>query len=298
MTHLRKMMLEELQRRNYSEITTRKYLQYVTAFARHFGKSPDQLGPNELRSYQAYLLQERKVTPGTAVNCVAALRFFFIKTLKRHQFREFLPYPKDRRRLPTVLSREEVSALINAAGTLFRRTLLMTLYGTGMRRSELAHLKVGDIDSQRMIIRVVAGKGGKDRDLPLSPTLLETLREYWRWRKPKLYLFPTRTRGLAGEEPISDKTVWIACSDAARRAGITKRVTPHTLRHSWATHLLEAGTDLRTIQVLLGHGDLETTAQYLHLSQRHLQAVSNPLDGLTLAGTESVSRRFRRTDKK
>lgn len=294
MTHLRKMMLEELQRRNYSEITTRKYLQYVTAFARHFGKPPDQLGPNELRSYQAYLLQERKVTPGTAVNCVAALRFFFIKTLKRHQFREFLPYPKDRRRLPTVLSREEVSRLINAAGTLFRRTLLMTLYGTGMRRSELAHLKVGDIDSQRMIIRVVAGKGGKDRDLPLSPTLLETLREYWRWRKPKLYLFPTRTRGLPVEEPISDKTVWIACSEAARRAGISKRVTPHTLRHSWATHLLEAGTDLRTIQVLLGHGDLETTAQYLHLSRRHLQAVTNPLDGLTLAGTESVSRRFRR----
>jgi integrase/recombinase XerD len=293
-THLRKMMLEELQRRNYSEITTRKYLQHVTAFARHFGKSPDQLGPNELRSYQAYLLQERKVTPGTAVNCVAALRFFFIKTLKRHQFREFLPYPKDRRRLPTVLSREEVSRLINAAGTLFRRTLLMTLYGTGMRRSELAHLKIRDIDSQRMIIRVVAGKGGKDRDLPLSPTLLETLREYWRWRKPKLYLFPTRTRGLPVEEPISDKTVWIACSEAAGRAGISKRVTPHTLRHSWATHLLEAGTDLRTIQVLLGHGDLETTAQYLHLSQRHLHAVSNPLDGLTLAGTESVSRRFRR----
>ena len=294
MTRLRKMMLEELQRRNYSEITTRKYLQYVTAFARHFGKSPDQLGPNELRSYQAYLLQERKVTPGTAVNCVAALRFFFVKTLKRHQFREFLPYPKDRRRLPTVLSREEVSRLINAAGTLFRRTLLMTLYGTGMRRSELAHLKVSDIDSQRMIIRVVAGKGGKDRDLPLSPTLLETLREYWRWRKPKLYMFPTRTRGLPVEEPISDKTVWIACSEAARRAGIGKRVTPHTLRHSWATHLLEAGTDLRTIQVLLGHGDLETTAQYLHLSQRHLQAVSNPLDGLTLSSTESVSRSFKR----
>ena len=294
MTRLRKIMLEELQRRNYSEITTRKYLQYVTAFARHFGKSPDQLGPNELRSYQAYLLRERKVTPGTAVNCVAALRFFFIKTLKRHQFREFLPYPKDRRRLPTVLSREEVSRLINAAGTLFRRTLLVTLYGTGMRRSELAHLKVGDIDSQRMIIRVVAGKGGKDRDLPLSPTLLETLREYWRWRKPKLYMFPTRTRGLPMEEPISDKTVWIACSEAARRAGINKRVTPHTLRHSWATHLLEAGTDLRTIQVLLGHGDLETTAQYLHLSRRHLQAVTNPLDGLTLTGTESVSHSFKR----
>ena len=208
-----------------------------------------------------------------------------------------MPYPQDRRRLPTVLSREEVSRLINAAGTLFRRTLLMTLYGTGMRRSELAHLKVGDIDSQRMIIRVVAGKGGKDRDLPLSPALLETLREYWRWRKPKLYMFPTRTRRRKVDEAISDKTVWIACSDAARRAGIRKRVTPHTLRHSWATHLLEAGTDLRTIQVLLGHGDLETTAQYLHLSQRHLQTVSNPLDNLALSSTENISRSFKQKNQ-
>lgn len=298
MTHLRKMMLEELQRRNYSDITTRKYLQVVTAFARHFGKSPDELGPNELRSYQAYLLKERKVTPGTAVNCVAALRFFFIKTLKRPQFREFLPYPKDRRRLPTVLSREEVSRLINAAGTLFRRTLLMTLYGTGMRRAELARLKVSDIDSQRMIIRVMAGKGGKDRDLPLSPALLESLREYWRWRKPRTYLFPSRDPRRGPEQPISDKSVWIACSEAARHAGISKRVTPHTLRHSWATHLLEGGTDLRTIQVVLGHGDLETTAQYLHLSQRHLQAVTNPLDSLALSSTENVSRSFKRKNNK
>jgi len=136
-TRLRRMMLDELQRRNYSEITTHKYLRAVTDFAKHFGKSPDKLGPNELRTYQAYLLKERKLTPGSAVNCVAALRFFFVKTLKRYQFREFLPYPKDRRRLPTVLSPEEVSRLINAAGTLFRRTLLITLYGTGMRRAEL-----------------------------------------------------------------------------------------------------------------------------------------------------------------
>jgi len=295
-TRLRKIMLEELQRRNYSAITTRNYLRVVADFAKHFGKSPDKLGLNELRTYQAYLLRERKLTPGTVINQVAALRFFFVKTLKRHQFRDFLPYPQDGRRLPTVLSREEVSRLINAAGTLFRRTLLMTLYGTGMRRSELAHLKVGDIDSQRMIIRVVAGKRSKDRDLPLSPALLETLREYWRWRKPKLYLFPTRTLGRRLDQPICDKTVWIACNEAACRAGIRKRVTPHTLRHSWATHLLEAGTDLRTIQVLLGHGDLETTAQYLHLSQRHLQMVTNPLDTLTLSSSESVSRRFRRKD--
>lgn len=296
MTHLRKMMLEELQRRNYSADTTRNYLRVVADFAKHFGKSPDKLGLNELRTYQAYLLRERKLTPGTVINQVAALRFFFVKTLKRHQFRDFLPYPQDGRRLPTVLSREEVSRLINAAGTLFRRTLLMTLYGTGMRRSELAHLKVGDIDSQRMIIRVVAGKRSKDRDLPLSPALLETLRVYWRWRKPKLYMFPARTLRRQLDQPISDKTVWIACSDAARRAGIKKHVTPHTLRHSWATHLLEAGTDLRTIQVLLGHGDLETTAQYLHLSQRHLQSVVNPLDGLALSSSENISRRFRRKD--
>ncbi len=294
MTRLRKMMLEELQRRNYSAITTRNYLRVVADFAKYFGKSPDKLGPNELRTYQAYLLQDRKLTPGTVVNRVAALRFFFVKTLKRHQFRDFLPYPQDRRRLPTVLSREEVSRLINAAGTLFRRTLLMTLYGTGMRRAELAHLKVSDIDSQRMIIRVVAGKGGKDRDLPLSPALLEILREYWRWRKPRLYLFPTRTCRRRLDQPISDKTVWIACSEAARRAGIKKRVTPHTLRHSWATHLLEAGTDLRTIQVLLGHGDLETTAQYLHLSQRHLQAVTNPLDSLSLSSVQNISCTFKR----
>ena len=296
MTHLRKMMLEELQRRNYSADTTRNYLRVVADFAKHFAKSPDKLGLNELRTYQAYLLRERKLTPGTVINQVAALRFFFVKTLKRHQFRDFLPYPQDGRRLPTVLSREEVSRLINAAETLFRRTLLMTLYGTGMRRSELAHVKVGDIDSQRMMIRVVAGKRSKDRDLPLSPALLETLREYWRWRKPKLYMFPARTLRHQLDQPISDKTVWIACSDAARRAGIKKHVTPHTLRHSWATHLLEAGTDLRTIQVLLGHGDLETTAQYLHLSQRHLQSVVNPLDGLALSSSENISRRFRRKD--
>ena len=291
-------MLEELQRRNYSAITTRNYLRVVAEFAKYFGKSPDKLGPNELRTYQAYLLTECKLTPGTVVNRVAALRFFFVKTLKRHQFRDFLPYPQDRRRLPTVLSREEVARLIDAAGTLFRRTLLMTLYATGMRRSELARLKVSDIDSQRMIIRVVEGKGGKDRDLPLSPALLETLREYWRWRKPTLYMFPTRTRGRTLDQPISDKTVWIACCVAARRAGISKPITPHTLRHSWATHLLEAGTDLRTIQVLLGHVDLETTARYLHLSQRHLQAVTNPLDGLSLSSTENISRSFKQKNQK
>src|SRR5499425_1525856 len=291
------IMLEELQRRNYSAITTRNYLRVVAEFAKFFGKSPDKLGLNELRTYQAYLLRERKLTPGTVINQVAALRFFFVKTLKRYQFRDFLPYPQDQRRLPTVLSREEVSSLINAAGTRFRRTLLITLYGTGMRRAELARLKVSDIDSQRMMIRVDRGKGGRSRDLPLSPALLETLREYWRWRKPKTYLFPSRDPRRGPEQPISDKCVWLACQEAARQAGLTKRITPHTLRHSWATHLLEAGTDLRTIQVLLGHGDPETTAQYLHLSQRHLQAVTNPLDGLSLYSVENISRSFKRKNQ-
>jgi integrase/recombinase XerD len=214
-TRLRKMMLEELQRRNDSEDTVRHHLRSVTEFPEHFGKSPDKLGLDELRSYQVYLLKERKLAPGSVVNQVAGLRFFFVKTLKRHAYRDFLPYPKEQQRLPTVLSLEEVARLINASGTLYQRALLMTLYATGMRRSEVAHLKIADIDSQRMIIRVEQGKGGKDRDLPLSPALLETLREYWRWRKPQVYLFPSRNRRTA-DRPITDKMVWIACREAAQ----------------------------------------------------------------------------------
>jgi site-specific recombinase XerD len=228
------MMLEELQRRNYSDDTIRHHLRSVTEFAEHFGKPPDKLGLDELRSYQVYLLKERKLAPGSVVNHVAGLRFFFVKTLKRHEYRDFLPYPKEQQRLPTVLSLEEVARLINASGTLYRRALLMTLYATGMRRSEVAHLKIGDIDSQRMILRVDRGKGGKSRDLPLTPALLETLREYWRWRKPQVYLFPSRSRRRGADQPISDKMVWIACREAARHAQLTKRVTPHTLRNASA----------------------------------------------------------------
>jgi integrase/recombinase XerD len=252
------------------------------------------LGPDDLRSYQAFLLVERKLAVASVVARVAALRFFFVRTLKRREFREELPYPKSYRRLPTVLSLEEVSRLIDAAGNLTQRALLMTLYGTGMRRTEVSMLKVRDIDSRRMMIRVERGKGGDSRDLPLSPALLETLREYWRWKKPRTYLFPSSMGQHDQEQPISDKTVWYACKEAARHARITKRVTPHTLRHSWATHLLEAGTDLRTIQVLLGHGDLETTAKYLHLSQRHLQTVFNPLESLQLSSVSQAGRSYHR----
>jgi site-specific recombinase XerD len=279
------MMLEELERRNYSQGTTRRYLRFVERFAQHFGKSPDKLGPDHLRSYQAYLLRERKLCPGSVENHVAALRFFFVRTLRRHEFREYLPYPKTRKKLPDILSQEEVARLINASTNLFQRTLLMVLYGTGMRRSELARLKIAHIDSQRMIIHVVDGKGHKDRDLPLSPTLLENLRIYWQRLKPRTYLFPSRLH-RDREQPISDKAVWWACTEAAKKCGLRKAVSPHLVRHAWATHLLEAGTDLRTIQLLLGHEDLEVTAQYLHLSAQHLQKVANPIEELKLASVD------------
>jgi site-specific recombinase XerD len=208
-------------------------------------------------------------------NHVAALRFFFIRTLNRHEFRQFLPYPKVRKKLPNIPSQQEFTRLINASSSLFQRTLLMVLYGTGKRRAEIARLKITDIDSQRMVIHVIDGKGHTDRDLPLSPALLETLRAYWRWLKPRTYLFPSRMR-RSSEQPISEKTEWQACIKAAKEAGIRKPTSPHLVRYSWATHLLEAGTDLRTIQLLLGHEDLETAARYLHLSQQHLHKVAKP----------------------
>ena len=297
MTRLRRMMLEELQRRNYSEQTIRYYLQAVAAFARHFGRSPDKLGLNELRSYQAYLLRDRKLAVGTVVGLVAALRFFFNRTLKRHLPPTDIPYPKHPRRLPAVLTVEEVARLIDSARNLLDRTLLMVLYSTGMRNFELRGLQVKDIDSKSMLIHIQRGKGGRDRYVPLSPKLLETLREYWRWMKPKTWLFPGTVHNWRADKPITPKVVWDACQFAARRAGIKKRVYAHLLRHSYATHLLEAGADLRTIQLLLGHVRLEHTAVYLHLSRRHLQAFPSPLDTLQVSSLETVHR-SRRLHKK
>jgi len=284
-------MLEELERRNYSDKTIRYYVRLVERFAQHFGKSPDKLGLEHVRSYQAYLLKQRRLSPGSVEIHVAALRFFFVHTLGRRGFYQFLPYPRVQKKLPNILSREEVAHLIEASSSLFQRTLLMVLYGTGMRRAEMVGLKVADIDSQRMILHVVDGKGHKDRDLPLTPALLETLRAYWRWLKPRTYMFPSRMH-RDHEQPISDKTVWHACAEAAKKAGIRKRVSPHLIRHSWATHLLEAGTDLRTIQLLLGHEDLETTAGYLHLSQQHLHQVRNPLEELKLSSVDQSRRAY------
>jgi len=290
-------MLEELQRRNYSEQTSRYYLQAVADFARHFDRSPDKLGLNELRSYQAYLLRDRKLAVGTVVGLVAALRFFFNRTLKRHLPPTDIPYPKHPRRLPAVLTVEEVARLIDCARNLLDRTLLMVLYSTGMRNFELRQLQVKDIDSKSMLIHIQRGKGGRDRYVPLSPKLLETLREYWRWMKPKTWLFPGTVHNWRADKPLTPKVVWDACQFAARRAGIKKRVYAHLLRHSYATHLLEAGADLRTIQLLLGHVRLEHTAVYLHLSRRHLQAFPSPLDTLQVSSLETVHR-SRRLHKK
>ena len=281
MTHLRKTMLEELQRRNFSGHTIRYYIRTVEDFARHFNCPPDCLGPRHIREYQAELFQKRKLSPGTVAVRLAALRFFYLKTLKKSWSIADTPYPKKTHRLPTVLSREEVAQLIDAAGTPCKRILLMTLYATGARNAELTHLKVSDIDSQRMVVHIRGGKGRKDRDVMLSPRLLTALRAHWRYyhRKSSIWLFPSNYRK---DRPIDTKTVWYACQQAAKRGGIPKRIHPHLLRHCFATHLLEAGADLRAIQVLLGHQDLKETTIYLHLSQRHLSTTASPLDSLLL----------------
>jgi integrase/recombinase XerD len=226
----------------------------------------------------------------TVGHCTAALRFFFVKTLKRHYPVEEVPYPKQPRRLPIVLSQEEAVALINSAKNLYHRAMLTTLYSTGMRRAELCKLKVEDIDSKRMILHIRQGKGGKDRDVPLSPVLLETLREYWRWMRPRTYLFPGTVNGRRADKPITSKVIWEACVEAARNAGISKRVSPHLLRHSFATHLMENGADLPTVQMLLGHTDLKPTSIYLHLSERHLKAAGTPLDQAALSPLDQVKR--------
>ena len=190
-----------------------------------------------------------------------------------------------------------MAQLIDSASNLYHRTLLMTLYSTGMRRAELCRLRVNDIDSRRMMIRIQQGKGRRDREVPLSLRLLETLRVYWRWMKPRTFLFPGTVKGCRADVPITPNIVWLACREAAQAAGITKHLSPHTLRHSYASHLLEAGADLRTIQVLLGHSRLEHTLVYLHLSPKHLQAIANPLDALELSSLDQV-KRSRRLDKK
>lgn len=296
LTTLIHRMREELVRRNYAATTIHSYLKAVEHFSQHIRTPLDQLGPDDIRSYHAYLLEHRKLAVNTVVLNICALRFLYIKVLKRRDMKEDLPYPKQRLRLPVILSPAEVAQLIAAASNLYHRTMLMTLYSTGLRRAELCRLKVSDIDSKRMMLRVIQGKGGIDREVPLNRKLLGALREYYRWMRPQTYLFPGTVNHLRGDKPISEKIVWQAVREACERAGIKKRVTPHTLRHCFATHLLESGADLRSIQMMLGHSDLEATTVYLHLSRRHLQATRNPLEQINVATPSPVklSRRLRK----
>jgi integrase/recombinase XerD len=287
-THLRQAMLEELHRRNYAASTITYYIKNVEQFARYFKRSPDRLNPTHLRTYQAYLLRQRKLAPRTVKLHICAIRFFFNKTLRRRYLLEDTPYPKVPRRLPQILSREEVTRLIAAAHSLTHRTMLMLLYSTGIRNAELRHLQVRDIDSRRMLIHIRHGKGGRERYVPLSATLLDTLRAYYRWMRPTGFLFPGTVANWRSDKPLTPKVVWDACVVAARRAGLAHRVYPHLLRHCFATHLLESGADLRTIQLLLGHATLNHTVVYLHLSQRHLQGVVNPLDTMAVVTPDTV----------
>ena len=283
MTPLRQRMTEELQRRNYTRSTIESYILAVKDFAQYFGKSPVCLGSEDVRRYQLHLVKEKRLAPNTVKVRMSALRFFYWRTLKRRDLHfDDLPLTKTPVKLPVVLSPEEVTRLIEGASNLKHRTMLMVLYATGLRRAELARLKVSDIDSRCMVIHIHEGKGQRDRDLPMTPKLLDALREYWRWSRSKVYLFPSPWSPSDREEPITPKSIYNACKEAAARAGLTKRIGAHTLRHSFATQLLESGADLRTIQYLLGHSSLKHTEVYTHLSQRHMRAAANPLDQITL----------------
>jgi site-specific recombinase XerD len=274
MTELRERMLTDLRLRYYSPKTQKVYVDHVARFAAFFGRAPDQLGREEIRRYHTYVVEQRHCSPSYVAQLVAALRFLYGTTLERDDVLPALPYPRRAQTLPTVLSREEVAQLLRVVRNLKHRALLTTAYSAGLRVAELTHLRITDIDSQRMVIHVRHAKGQKDRFVMLAESLVSVLREYWRRFRPHEWLFP----GQDPQRPLADRTAQRVCTVAARKAGLRKHVTVHTLRHSFATHLLEAGADLRVIQMLLGHSSLRTTARYLHVSTHRLQATPSPLD--------------------
>ena len=275
MTALRQRMIEDMQVRNLSPHTQTSYVQQVSLFARHFHKSPEELGPEEIRCYQVYLTNEKKLAPCSILIAVAALRFLYKVSLKREwPFDDVIPAPKRPQKLPVILSPEEVLHFLECVASMKHRAILTTCYAAGLRISEAVHLKPNDVDSQRMVIRVEQGKGQKDRYVMLSAKLLETLRSYWRAARPKEWLFGGKIPG----QPITNDAVELACQNARRLSGIRKPITPHSMRHAFAVHLLESGTDVRTIQLLLGHRSLATTARYLRIATSKVCSTSSPLD--------------------
>jgi len=277
MTALRQRMVEDMQVRNFSLHTQRSYAQQVSQFARYFQQSPDRLGPEEIRGYQLYLTNDRKLAVSSVLLAVAALRFLYTVTLKKDwRVEDIIPAPKKPQRLPIVLSPDEVIQFLDCVPGLKHRAILTTCYAAGLRISEVLHLRPTDIDSCRMVIRVDQGKGQKDRYVMLSPKVLEWLRTWWLMERPIQWLFPGDRPGQA----IRKDAVEQACQKARRRCRISKPITPHLLRHAFAVHLLESGTDVRTIQLLLGHRSLATTARYLRMSTIKVCSTTSPLDWL------------------
>lgn len=284
MTELRKRYLQDLRLRNYAPKTLKAYVECVSLFARYFKRSPEQLGPEHIRQYQIYLVEEKKCSWSSFNQTVCALRFLYRNTLGRDWAITHIPFPRKQKRLPVVLSRDEVAQLLAAVRSLKYRTVLSLCYAAGLRISEALHLRVTDIDSERMMIRVRQAKGHKDRYVMLSHRLLELLREYWRAERTTSWLFPGRCK----DHPLDASTLQHVCRLALRDSGITKPVTPHTLRHSFASHLLESGANIRTIQLLLGHRSLQTTAVYTHVSETSIGQTVSPFDLLpTLEQPES-----------
>lgn len=275
MTSLRQRMIEDMQIRNLSVHTQASYVQQVSLFARHFNKSPELLGPEEIRDYQVYLTNKRELATSSILIAISALRFLYKVTLKRNwPFDEVIPAPKKPQRLPIVLSPQEVIQFLDCIASRKHRAILTTCYAAGLRISEAVALTLPAIDSKRMVLRVEQGKGKRDRYVMLSPKLLEILRDWWRVEKPKDWIFPGDIPG----RHISKDAVEQACQKAQRLAQIPKPITPHSLRHSFAVHLLESGTDVRTIQLLLGHRSLATTARYLRIATSKVCSTSSPLD--------------------
>jgi len=276
MTLLRQRMLEDLRIRNYAPTTVRCYIRAVAEFAQHFNKPPDQLGPEEIRSWQLFLLNEKRVKLSTYIQAVCALRFFYRNTLHRKIEIDRIPLPRYEKKLPVIVSKTEVKALLESPRNLKHRAMLATMYGAGLRVSEVAKLRVSDLDRERRVIWVRGGKGRKDRQVMLAEPLREVLAAYWRWKRPAEWMFP----GKKPDCPIGTNSVFKACVKAARKAGITKPIHPHSLRHAFATHLLEEGVSLLVIQALLGHAHLKTTAGYLHLSDSAVRSTRSPLETL------------------